>query len=76
VDLVISAPTAAAASAGAVGTEVWFVMASPGWPQLGPDEYPWYRKSQVYSPKEFGDWNALMPEVASELAAFVARQKS
>jgi tetratricopeptide (TPR) repeat protein len=76
VDLVISAPTAAAASAGAVGTEVWFVMASPGWPQLGTDEYPWYRKSQVYSPKEFGDWNALMPEVASELAAFVARQKS
>ncbi len=36
-DLVISAPTAAAAAAGAVGTEVWFLTAGRTWPQLGTD---------------------------------------
>jgi tetratricopeptide (TPR) repeat protein len=71
VDLVISAPTAAAANAGAVGAEVWFMTAGRTWPQLGTDEYPWYRKTHVYSPAKFGDWNALIPQVAGELAAFV-----
>jgi hypothetical protein len=69
-DLVISAPTAAAANAGAVGTEVWFLAAGRVWPQLGTDEYPWYRKTQVLSPERFGDWQALMPKVAAQLAAF------
>jgi len=73
VDLVISAPTAAAACAGAVGTEVWFVMASRGWPQLGTDEYPWYRKSRAYNPKQFGDWNAVLPRIAKDLARFSGR---
>ena len=75
VDLVISAPTAAAANAGAVGTEVWFVTAGRTWPQLGTDEYPWYRKSHVYSPDKFADWNELMPRIARHLAAFAAKRK-
>ncbi len=70
-DLVISAPTAAAVNAGAVGTEVWFMTAGRTWPQLGTDEYPWYRKTQVHSPEKFGDWNTLIPHVAGELAAFL-----
>jgi hypothetical protein len=70
VDLVISAPTAAAANAGAVGTEVWFLTAGRTWPQLGTDEYPWYRKTHVYSPEKFGDWQSLIPDVAAELAKF------
>jgi len=74
-DLVISAPTAAAANAGAVGTEVWFITAGRTWPQLGTDEYPWYRKSRVYSPAKFGDWNELMPRVARELAAFANKHR-
>ncbi|HXC55547.1 MAG TPA: tetratricopeptide repeat protein [Rhizomicrobium sp.] len=72
-DLVISAPTAAAANAGAVGTEVWFLTAGRTWPQLGTGEYPWYRKTHVYSPERFGDWNTLIPHVAEELAAFARR---
>jgi hypothetical protein len=72
-DLVISAPTAAAANAGAIGTEVWFLAAGRVWPQLGTDEYPWYRKTRVLSPEKFGDWAALMPRVAAELAAFARR---
>jgi tetratricopeptide (TPR) repeat protein len=71
-DLVISAPTAAAACAASVGTEVWFLTAGRTWPQLGTDEYPWYRKSHVFSPEKFGDWSALMPRIAERLAAFAA----
>jgi hypothetical protein len=70
VDLVISAPTAAAAAAGALGTEVWFLTAGRTWPQLGTDEFPWYRKSRVFSPEKFADWTQLMPQVGSALAAF------
>lgn len=69
-DLVISAPTAAAATAASVGTEVWFLTAGRTWPQLGTDEYPWYRKSRVFSPASFGDWDALIPRVGEALAAF------
>jgi hypothetical protein len=74
VDLAISAPTAAAANAGAVGTEVWFLTAGRTWPQLGTDEYPWYRKTHVYSPAKFGDWASLIPQVAGDLALFVQRR--
>ncbi len=70
VDLVISAPTAAAAAAGAVGTEVWFLTAGRTWPQLGTEEFPWYRKSRVFSAEKFADWTALMPQVGAALAAY------
>jgi tetratricopeptide (TPR) repeat protein len=69
-DLVISAPTAAAATAASVGAEVWFTTAGRTWPQLGTDEYPWYRKSKVFSPEKFGDWNDLIPRVGEALAEF------
>jgi tetratricopeptide (TPR) repeat protein len=69
-DLVISAPTAAAATAAAVGTEVWFLTAGRTWPQLGTDEYPWYRKTRVMCPESFGDWVALMPRISQELRQF------
>jgi tetratricopeptide (TPR) repeat protein len=71
-DLVLSAPTAAAATAGSVGVKTWFVTAGRTWPQLGTAEYPWYADTKVFWPEKFGDWNALMPRVAEELAAFAA----
>jgi tetratricopeptide (TPR) repeat protein len=66
-DLVISAPTAAAATAASVGTKVWFLTAGRTWPQLGTDEFPWYRATRVFSPEKFADWNALMEQVAAAL---------
>jgi hypothetical protein len=69
-DLVLSAPTAAAATAASVGAEVWFLTAGRTWPQLGTDEYPWYAKTRVVSPEKFGDWASLMPRVSEELAKF------
>lgn len=71
-DLVVSAPTAAAAAAASVGTEVWFLTAGRTWPQLGTARYPWYANTRVLSPEKFGDWDRLMPDVAAKLAAFVA----
>ena len=68
-DLVLSAPTAAAATAASVGTEVWFLTAGRTWPQLGTDEYPWYHKTKVFSPAKFGDWNELIPRVGEALAS-------
>ena len=74
-DLVLSAPTAAAATAASVGAEVWFLTAGRTWPQLGTDEYPWYARTRVLSPEKFGDWNSLMPDVADELEMFAADAK-
>ncbi len=71
-DLVISAPTAAAATAAAVGTETWFVTAGRTWPQLGTAEYPWYARTRVFWPKKFGDWTALMPDVSDELEVWAS----
>ncbi|HEY2033653.1 MAG TPA: tetratricopeptide repeat protein [Rhizomicrobium sp.] len=68
-DLVISAPTAAAAAAASVGTETWFLTAGRTWPQLGTEEYPWYRATKVLTPKKFGDWASLMPTVSENLSA-------
>jgi tetratricopeptide (TPR) repeat protein len=71
-DLVLSAPTAAAATAASIGTEVWFLTAGRTWPQLGTDEYPWYAKTRVLSPEKFGNWGELMPKAAQLLATFAA----
>src|SRR6201999_2393303 len=59
-DLVISAPTAAAAAAASVGTEVWVLVAGRTWPQLGTNEFPWYADTKVISPAKFGDWTEVM----------------
>ena len=67
-DLAISAPTAAAALAGAGGTATWVLAPGPGLPRLGPDRYPWYRASRVFSPERFGDWSDVIPKVAAALA--------
>ena len=72
-DLVLSAPTAAAHTASSVGAKVWFLAVGLGWPQLGTAEYPWYQDTRVFWPTKFGDWDAVMPHFSSELAAFAAK---
>jgi len=73
-DLVLSAPTAAAATAASVGAEVWFLTAGRTWPQMGTNEFPWYAKTRVFSPEKFGDWEKLMPEAAAALADFASQK--
>ncbi len=69
-DLVVSAPTAAAALAAGTGTETWFLAAGRVWPQLGTDTYPWYPKTRVLTPDAFGNWPALMETLAAQLKIF------
>ena len=66
-DLVISAPTAAAALAAGTGTETWFLTAGRVWPQLGTDHYPWYQNTRVISPERFGDWESVIAQAATAL---------
>lgn len=68
-DRVLSAPTAAAALAAAVGTETWFVVAGRVWPMLGTDHYPWYPRTRVFWPARFGDWPDVMRQVRAALDA-------
>ena len=72
-DLVISAPTAAAATAASVGAEVWFLTAGRTWPQLGTDEFPWYADTKVISPEKFGDWSDVMFKAGARLAGYIAK---
>jgi ADP-heptose:LPS heptosyltransferase len=74
-DLVLSAPTAAAAMAGALGKEVWFMVASRVWPQLGTNHYPWYANTRVFACEKFADWDALMPRIGAALAEFAATSR-
>ncbi|HEY2010133.1 MAG TPA: tetratricopeptide repeat protein [Rhizomicrobium sp.] len=71
-DLALSAPTAAAHTAASVGAKTWFLSAGVGWPQLGTGEYPWYADTKVFWPEKFGDWDAVLPRLADELAEFAA----
>lgn len=70
-DLVIAAPTAAAALAAATGTQTWFVAMGRVWPQLGTENYPWYRATRVYAPQRFGDWDEAIDAVSGALAAYL-----
>jgi tetratricopeptide (TPR) repeat protein len=72
-DLVLSAPTAAAHTASSVGAQVWYLSVGLGWPQLSTAEYPWYPNTRVFWPEKFGDWDAVMPHFSAELAAFAQR---
>ena len=70
-DLVISAPTAAGAIAGSVGTKVWLITIGYVWPMLGaPDRFPWFINNQVMMPDTYADWPGLMTKLGAALDAF------
>lgn len=71
-DLVISAPTAAAHAAASVGARTWILCAGLGWPQMGTNEYPWHPHTEVFWPDNCADWDQVMPRLAHELARFAA----
>lgn len=71
-DLVVSAPTAAGALAGAVGTEVWLLAIGYVWPMLGSDRFPWFIRNRVMMPERYGDWSQLMETLASALNDYVS----
>lgn len=75
-DLVLSAPTAAGALAGATGAPVWLLTIGDVWPTLGSDRFPFFPNNHVLRPDEYADWENLMLKVAGELEQFCKDRKS
>jgi tetratricopeptide (TPR) repeat protein len=69
-DLVITADTALAHLAGALGVPVWVVLqAVPDWRWLAErDDSPWYPSMRLFRQRTPGDWREVLDRVAAELA--------
>jgi ADP-heptose:LPS heptosyltransferase len=69
-DLVISADTAIAHLAGALGVPVWVVLSAiTDWRWLrGRDDSPWYPSMRLFRQKTLGDWEGVFERIAREVA--------
>jgi len=69
-DLLITADTALAHLAGALGVAVWVVLqAVPDWRWLTDrDDSPWYPTMRLFRQRTPGDWSEVLGRVAAELA--------
>ena len=70
-DLVITADTALAHLAGALGARVWVVLqAVPEWRWLiERDDSPWYPTMKLFRQRTPGDWSEVFERVSAELTA-------
>ncbi len=66
-DLVLGPANATTNIAGACGAPVWLISTPVAWPRLGTDRYPWYPATRVFATQAFGQWDAVMGEIASAL---------
>lgn len=69
-DLILSADTAAAHLAGALGRPVWTMIPfAPDWRwMLGRDDSPWYPTMRLFRQSRRGDWAGVVSRVAHQLA--------
>jgi tetratricopeptide (TPR) repeat protein len=70
-DLVVTADTALAHLAGALGVRVWVVLQSvPDWRWfIDREDSPWYPTMRLFRQRSRGDWREVLDRVAAELAA-------
>jgi hypothetical protein len=75
-DLVITADTAVAHLAGALGIPVWVVLqAVPDWRWLiERSDSPWYPTMRLFRQRTASDWPEVFERVATELDALCARR--
>ncbi len=66
-DLVISAPTAVAVTAGALGVPVWIMAMSDAWDTLGTGRYPWMPSASMYLRSAEIPWQSVLKKIASDL---------
>ncbi len=68
-DLVVTADTACAHLAGALGVPVWVALRhSPDWRwQLKRDDSPWYPTLRLFRQPSFGQWPAVFRAMAEAL---------
>jgi tetratricopeptide (TPR) repeat protein len=67
VDLVMGPANATTNIAGACGAPVWLISTPVAWPRLGTDRYPWYAATRVFATHAFGQWDAVMTQLAAAL---------
>jgi hypothetical protein len=68
-DLVVTADTAVAHLAGALGVPVWVALSRAAhwrWLRKRPDS-PWYPTMRLFRQKQFGDWDELFERIAGQL---------
>ena len=75
-DLLITADTALAHLAGALGVRVWVVLqAVPDWRWLiDRDDSPWYPTMRLFRQRTSGDWPEVFNRVAAEVSAMAGRR--
>jgi hypothetical protein len=76
-DLVITADTAVAHLAGALGRPVWTLVSfAPDW-RWGVDgeETPWYPTMRLFRQTALGDWPTVIERVAAELERAIAAKE-
>jgi tetratricopeptide (TPR) repeat protein len=75
-DLVVTADTAVAHLAGAVGIPVWvLVPMPPDWRWLlDRSDSPWYPTMRLFRQTQFGDWSEVFERVALEAVAVVEKR--
>jgi hypothetical protein len=68
-DLVVSADTAVAHLAGAMGKEVWILLPfNPDWRwMLERNDTPWYPTARLFRQSVPGDWDSVIQQIADEL---------
>ncbi len=73
-DLVISADTAVAHLAGAMGRPLWMLIPfAPDWRwTLSGESSPWYPTARLFRQSSLGDWDGVIARVAAELARFIS----
>jgi tetratricopeptide (TPR) repeat protein len=74
-DLVISADTASAHLAGALGVPAWIALkAVPDWRWfMGRGDSPWYPSLRLFRQASPGDWNGVFAEMARAISAGLGR---
>lgn len=72
-DLVISADTAPAHLAGALGRPVWVPLPfAPDWRWImGRNDSPWYPTMKLFRQKTAGDWSPVFQRIAAELRDYI-----
>jgi tetratricopeptide (TPR) repeat protein len=74
-DVLVTADTAAAHLAGALGVPCWLALAAVSdWRWLrGREDTPWYPQTRLFRQERLGDWAAVFGRMAAELSGRAAR---